>query len=420
MAATNLGSKIVWPEGAPPEHSPRVLHFLCTPLRAGVGEHALSLLVALRHHGFVPYIIAPDPLLAAAKAELDEFAIKSVAMDMSSPLDWREIMRLSSVLRRERIDIVHCHMAIASACASPIARLSRVPVLIETAHGREIWREGKRLRGSFWVDRQVGRLTDRFIAVSEAVARHLIENKRIPIHKITVIRNGRDLSQYQPANCAQAREARVELLLEQEAPVILMLARFSIEKGHRLLIESVRQLISRWPQLIVLLAGDGPLENEIKAQCARFGLANNVRFLGYRSDTQKLLAAADIVVLPSRIEGLPLVAVEALASGRAVVGTAVGGTPEVVIDGDTGLVVPPEDPIRFGEALESLLCDPERRKRMGTRGRKLVEERFDVRSQVERTTALYSELLGAARTSLRHVSRLPYDHESLRTVDGGK
>jgi len=339
---------------------------------------------------------------------------------MSSPLDWREIMRLSSVLRRERIDIVHCHMAIASACASPIARLSRVPVLIETAHGREIWREGKRLRGSFWVDRQVGRLTDRFIAVSEAVARHLIENKRIPIHKITVIRNGRDLSQYQPANCAQAREARVELLLEQDAPVILMLARFSIEKGHRLLIESVRQLISRWPQLIVLLAGDGPLENEIKAQCARFGLANNVRFLGYRSDTQKLLAAADIVVLPSRIEGLPLVAVEALASGRAVVGTAVGGTPEVVINGDTGLVVPPEDPIRFGEALESLLCDPERRKRMGTRGRKLVEERFDVRSQVERTTALYSELLGAARTSLRHVSRLPYDHESLRTVDGGK
>lgn len=420
MVATNLGGKIVWPEGAPPEHSPRVLHFLCTQVRAGVGEHALSLLVALRRYGFVPYIIAPGPLLAAAKAELDEFEIKSVAMDMSSPLDWREIMRLSSVLRRERIDIVHCHMAIASACASPIARLSRVPVLIETAHGREIWREGKRFRGSFWVDRQVGRLTDRFIAVSEAVARHLTENKRIPIHKITVIRNGRDLSQYQPANCAQAREARVELLLEQDAPVILMLARFSIEKGHRLLIESVRQLISRWPQLIVLLAGDGPLEDEIKAQCAHFGLANNVRFLGYRSDTQNLLAAADIVVLPSRIEGLPLVAVEALASGRAVVGTAVGGTPEVVIDGDTGLVVPPEDPIRFGEALESLLCDPERRMHMGTRGRKLVEERFDVRSQVESTTALYSELLGAARTSLRHVSRLPYDHESLRASDGGK
>ncbi|MGD0292046.1 MAG: glycosyltransferase family 4 protein [Candidatus Binataceae bacterium] len=416
----SLRRKIVWREGTPPGHSPRVLHFLCTPVRAGVGEHALSLLVALRHYGFAPYVIAPSPLLAAAKAELDEFAIKSVAMDMSSPLDWREIMRLSSVLRRERIDIVHCHMAIASACASPIARLSRVPVLIETAHGREIWREGKRIRGSFWIDRQVGRLTDRFIAVSEAVARHLIENKRIPGHKITVIRNGRDLSQYQPASRAQALEARVELGLEKDAPVILMLARFSIEKGHRLLIESVRQLISRWPQLIVLLAGDGPLEDEIKAQCAHFGLANSVRFLGYRSDTRKLLAAADIVVLPSRIEGLPLVAVEALASGRAVVATAVGGTPEVVIDGDTGLVVPPEDPFRFAEALERLLSDPERRTSMGTRGRALVEERFDVRSQVERTIALYLELLSAARSSLRGIASLSFDHESLRSADGGE
>jgi len=249
-------------ESEPPTHAPRVLHFLCTPDRAGVGEHALSLLAALRTYGFVPYIVAPAPLLEAATPELNKFAVNSFAMDMSSPLDWREIGRLSTILRRERIDIVHSHMAIASACASPIARLSGVPALIETAHGREIWREGKRIKGSFWFDRQVGRITDRFIAVSEAVARHLQENKRIPGHKITVIHNGRDISQFRPSTPAQTFEARAELDLKQDAPVILMLARFSVEKGHRLLIDSVRELIARRPRLVVLLAGDGPARSQ--------------------------------------------------------------------------------------------------------------------------------------------------------------
>src|ERR1700677_789353 len=150
--ASPLGLSSSQPLTAPQGNRPlRVLHFLCTPDRAGVGEHALSLLIALRQYGFIPYIVAPAPLLEAAKSELAAFNINRVAMDMSSPLDWREILRLSRLLRSERIDIVHCHMAIASFCAAPAARLSGVPVVIETTHGREIWREGKRFKGSFWV-----------------------------------------------------------------------------------------------------------------------------------------------------------------------------------------------------------------------------------------------------------------------------
>jgi glycosyltransferase involved in cell wall biosynthesis len=417
--SVHICEKTVNLNGAGSRDTPRILHFLCTPVRAGVGEHALSLLIALRKFGLVPYIVAPSPLLDAAKAELDDFGINSVAMDMSSPLDWREIVRLSYLLRQEQIDIVHCHMAIASACASPIAWLSGVPALIETTHGREIWREGKHLRGYFWVDRQVGRLTDRFIAVSEAVARHLIENKRVPAHKITVIRNGRDLSRFHPVSRIQTIEARAELNLGKDPPVILMLARFSVEKGHQLLIDAVRQLVEHWPRLVVLLAGDGPLEQDIKTQSTEFGLNDNVRFLGYRSDTQKLFAASDVVVLPSKIEGLPLVAVEALASGRPVVATAVGGTPEVVIDHQTGLLAPPEDPSRFAEALNHLLSDPGLRTRMGTRGRSLVEERFDVRVQVQQTVALYSHLLNAShRSSPRRRAKAFGTPASVRRASG--
>jgi glycosyltransferase involved in cell wall biosynthesis len=382
----------------------RVLHFLCTPDRAGVGEHAISLLIALRKYGFIPYIVAPTPLLEAAKAELDRFYINRVAMDMSSPLDWREILRLSRLLKSERIDIVHCHMAIASFCASPAAWLSRVPVVIETTHGREIWREGKRIKGSFWFDRQIGRLIDKFIAVSDAVAKHLENNKRIARDKIIVIHNGRDLSQFKPVTPALAAEARAELGLNGQ-PVILMLARFSVEKGHALLIDSIRLLVRRWPRLIVLLAGDGPEEAEIKARCIHYGVHSNVMFLGYRSDTQRLFAAADVVVLPSRIEGLPLVAVEALAAGRPVIATAVGGTPEVVIHEETGLLVPPDNSICFAEALDRLLSDPELRVRLGTRGRALVEERYDVQMQIERTMALYRQLSKVSR--IGRLAQLP-------------
>jgi glycosyltransferase involved in cell wall biosynthesis len=378
----------------------RVLHFLCTPVRAGVGEHALSLLMELRSYGFIPYMIAPQPLLDAVRSELRGCAIQSTAIDMSSPLDWREIWHLSSILRRERIDIVHCHMAIASFCAAPTARLSGVPTVIETTHGREIWRENKTIKGSYWFDRQIGRLIDRFIAVSDAVSRHLLENKRMPAHKVTVIRNGRDLSQFRPATRRQGAAARAAFGLTDE-PTIVMIARFSVEKGHALLIDALRLIAARWPRLAVVLAGDGPLEEEIKAQCERYGLGDNVRFLGYRSDTEKLLAAADVVALPSKVEGLPLVAVEALAAARPLVATAVGGTPEVVVNGETGILVPPDDPAAFGKALDMLLSEPELRTRLGACGRKLAEKCFDVRTQIRRTVDLYRELSRARRTFLR-------------------
>jgi glycosyltransferase involved in cell wall biosynthesis len=375
----------------------RVLHFLCTPVRAGVGEHALSLLIGLRNADMNPYIVAPAPLLESVEKELREFGIVSLPMDMSSPLDWREIVRLASFLRKESIDIVHCHMAIASFCAAPIAWWSGVPVVIETSHGREIWRQGKFFKGSFWFDRQIGRLINRYIAVSGAAADHLINNKRIPEHKITVIHNGRDLTHFQPPSASQTIAARRALKLHDE-PTILMLSRFSAEKGHRLLLDAIVRLLPRWPRLVVLLAGDGPLENEIRERCRSAHLENNVRFLGYRSDPHELFAASDLVVLPSAIEGLPLAAVEALAAGRPVVATAVGGTPEVVIDGETGLLSK-NDANQFAAAIEQLLADPVKRIKMARRGRALVERRFDVRIQVEKTFALYRRELTARRSS---------------------
>jgi glycosyltransferase involved in cell wall biosynthesis len=163
------------------------------------------------------------------------------------------------------------------------------------------------------------------------------------------------------------------------------------------LIDALAILASRRPNLVTLLAGEGPLEPDLRAQCAALGLADRVRFLGHRRNVPELFEASDLVVLPSLYEGLPLVAIEALAANRPLVATEVDGTPEVVINERTGLLVPPANPVALAAAIERLLDNPELASRLASDGRKFVQENFAVRRQIEQTVALYSELTGLGR-----------------------
>jgi glycosyltransferase involved in cell wall biosynthesis len=375
--------------GAPAE-DPRILHFLSFPFRGGVEEHALSVLIALRNNGFAPFVAAPAPLLKIMEPELAAFGVRCAAIEISSPLDWRGAALLAAMLKRERIDLVHCHMATATLCALPAARMAGA-MIIETCHGREFWRKGRRVKASFWVDRQASRFVDKYIAVSNAAAQHLRQVKGISEDKIVVILNGRDLTRLIPPTPEETAAARAELGLHNE-PTVLLLGRLAEEKGHALLIEALKLLDSRWPSLIAIFAGTGPLEAEVRALCKAAGVTDRVRFLGYRQDLRPVLAAADMVVLPSVSEGLPLAAVEALAAARPIVATAVGGTPEVVLNDQTGLLIPPGNPAALAEAMDRVLSDRSLALRLGTSGRTFVERHFDVRTQVERTVALYRDL----------------------------
>jgi glycosyltransferase involved in cell wall biosynthesis len=377
---------------------PRILHFLCTEIRAGVAEHVISLATRLEKYGFASYIAAPPALLHEIAGDLAATSVRMIAADMSSPLDFREAARLIGIFRREKIDLLHCHLVIASFCSSPEARIGGVKAVIETCHGRETWREGKWLKGNFWFDRQIGRLVDQYIAVSDAVAAHLGNSKGIPPSKIAVIRNGRDLSLFRPASSGERARLRSSLGISEEERVALLLGRLSEEKGQALAIEALSSLAIRWPRLLLLLAGSGPSETDLRKRAEEFGVANRVRFLGYRADAPQLLSAADLVVMPSLSEGLPLVAIEALATARAVVATRVGGTPEVITDGVTGLLVAP-DRAELAAGVERVLADPALANQLGSRGRKFVEMHFDIEKQVQQTASLYMRLLGSSESS---------------------
>jgi glycosyltransferase involved in cell wall biosynthesis len=377
--------------------SPRILHLLLTPFRGGAEEHALSLLTALRNYGFTPFVAAPGPLLETMAAQLAESRVGRLTIDTPSrPFHrTRLVAQLAAMIQKEHIDVVHCHSVLGSLFAIPAVRIFRGRSIVETCHGREFWRQGKRFKGNFWLDRQASRFVGRFIAVSQAAAEFLQKSKGIPGNKIVTIRNGRDLASVMPPTPKEMAEARAELGLSNEQ-VVLLLGRLASEKGHALLLEALRALGPRRPSLIAMFAGVGPLEADLKAKCEAAGLTGRVRFLGYRQDLQRLLAASDLVVLPSISEGLPLAAVEALAAARPIVATEVGGTPEVVLNDQTGLLVPPNDSAALAQAIHRVLSNPPLARRLGTSGRRFVERHFDVRLQIDRTMGLYAEMIGKA------------------------
>ena len=231
--------------------------------------------------------------------------------------------------------------------------MCRVPFIVETPHVRESWRRGWKAN-NFTVDRIAGRFVDRYIAVSYANARYLIEEKGLPEKKVRVIQNGTDLSRFNPAHVPPPG-MRAELGIGAVDPVMLVTARLEPQKGHSVLLSAIPEVLREFPNARLLCLGDGVLREELERQSEQLGLQENVRFLGFRSNVTDWLALCDFTVLPSFYEGLPLVAVESLAAGRAMVATAVDGTPEVIVNGRTGITVPPGDSGALAAAICSML-----------------------------------------------------------------
>jgi len=258
---------------------------------------------------------------------------------------------------------------------------------VETPHVREQWRHG-RLKGRFVVDRLVGRFVHRYIAVSEANARYLVEEKGLPARKVSVIHNGCDVARFKPGHRAPDG-LRQNLGFGPQDPVLLVVGRLEPQKGHRVLFEALPAIRREFPAVRVVCVGEGALRSELEQRVDGLGLRDAVRFVGQHPNVDDWLALADVSILPSFYEGLPLAAIESLAAGKPMVATAVDGTPEVVVDGATGLTVPPGDPAQLARAICRLLGDPLLRDKLSRAGRHWVLERFGQDRQIQHTETLY-------------------------------
>jgi glycosyltransferase involved in cell wall biosynthesis len=209
------------------------------------------------------------------------------------------------------------------------------------------------------------------------------------ITRIRTIRNGVDLSRFTGVDRTGAREV---LGLGGRGLVVVTIGRLVPVKDHMTLLEALAQLHRRGTAVTAVIAGDGPLKDQLRQQAAALGLGDAVRFLGHRTDVETVLAAADVFVLSSESEGLSNTILEAMAAGLPVVATSVGGADEIIQDGVTGRLVPSGSPVKMAEALASMLGDPAVRRSMGSAGRARAEAEFSLEGMVQRYQVLYCEL----------------------------
>ncbi len=369
----------------------RLLFVLISPVRGGLEEVVLALLTRLDRREFTLGLACPGSLLEAMAEELRPLEVEKYPVSAYTWLKPGDVSALASCIRRFKPDLVNPHLFRSTLVAAPLAKRLGVSRVVETYHGREVWRRGI-LKGSFLVDRVISHWVDRVIAVSEAARDFLVRAKGIPARKITVVPNGRDLSVFKPG---QARElARKELEVGPEVAVVGVVGRLEPQKGHCYALDALPAVLSEFPNSRLLLVGDGSLRGEIEEQARRLGVASHIIFTGFRTDVPRLLDAMDLVVLPSLYEGMPLTAIEAAAMGKPIVATEVDGTPEVVREGITGRLVPPADPPALAEAIRALLRNPSLAQRMGEAGRQHALAHLDLAAQIEATAGVYREVVG--------------------------
>ncbi len=367
----------------------RVLQFTNSSVRGGAEEHILTLLQGLDRSRFSLLFAAPPRLLDFMQDDIPK-DVELIPLNLRSPGDVLGAWRFAHTLRRVHVDIVHSHLFWSSLVASPVAWLCRVPVIVETPHVRERWRKG--WKAKFFVDRMVGRCVTFYIAVSAANRHYLVTEKRLPSSKIVVIRNGTNLTRFHPEHQAPL-DLRSELGIGKQDPILIVAGRLEPQKGHRFLLQAMTRIRQEFPTVRLIIAGDGSLRQSLEQLVSILHLNDNVRFVGQQNRIQDWLAVADVSVLPSLYEGLPLVAIESLAAGRPIVATAVDGTPEAVLHEKTGLTVPPGNPESLAEAVCRLLCSVQLREQFGRAGRKLAVCEFDQASQIHQTEDFYLQAL---------------------------
>jgi glycosyltransferase involved in cell wall biosynthesis len=348
---------------------------IITPRRfSGAEREMLYLSEGLQQRGHrVVVACKRNPDLQAA---LQERGLPVHPLPIAGKLNFAAPLILAREARRIQADVVHTHLSTAAQWGGLMGKLTGLPVL---AHVHSM------------NSKVFFSLADHLIACSEGVRRHLIA-QGVPPERVDVACNGLPARLF--TGLAPAAQVRQDLNLPPGAPVIGVVAHLSLRKGHRYLLEALPILLRRFPDLVCLIVGEGALQANLEAHARQLGVAQAVRFLGFRPDAVQLMVGMDVVVLPSVAkEGLGLALIEAGFLGKPTVASAAPGIDEVVVDGETGLLAPPGDAAALASCLAQVLADPALADRLGDAGRRRVQQHFSVDAMAERTEAIYRKIL---------------------------
>ena len=366
-----------------------VVHYLDSTAYGGCEAVVLSLLRGFDKNSFRPVMLHHEsPSIEKLIQEARQIGVDChVLPPIKGASQGASLLALVEALRVIKPEILHAHLNWPLGCRYGIAaaKISRIKRVVATSHLVATSFADVRFAGmKQWLQ---AAMIDRYIAVSAAVKKSLCQSLGVPDAKVRVVPNGISAAPFtRNSNLA----LRSQLTEGRDIPLVLTPARLHEQKGHAYLLQAATLV----PEAKFIFAGDGPERVKLELQCRQLGLEERVSFLGQRDDVPELLAACDLFVLPSLYEGMPVSVLEAMAAGKPVIATNVGGTDEVVINENTGVLLPPMNAAALATSITRLLADRALAARLAENGRKRATEMFSIESMVRGVTNVYDEVLG--------------------------
>lgn len=330
------------------------------------------------------FIVQPESPLhqKACEAELPVLPFK-----MRNEFDLPAILRLAWAMKRKKCLLVHFHDAHSAAVGSVAASLAKVPFRIITR------RVDFPLKKNYFSRRKYMKNVDAIIAISEGVKKVLVEGGVDPVN-VEVISSGIDFSSFEEDSSALTSKDYLhrEFSFAVDDYLVGIVAHLADHKGHQYLIQATKILKQQAPKIKTIIVGEGPLSMELDRQAKELDVEDIIFFLGFRKDIPKILSSLDLFVLSSHLEGMGSSILDAMASRLPVVATKVGGIPEVVIHGETGLLVPPRNPSALARAILMLYSDKTLSSRLGQKGYELVHRKFSAEAMADKVVRLYEKV----------------------------
>lgn len=364
----------------------RILQLCSTSDLGGAERMVLNLATALPPTEFqvhVGALIGSGALMRRAQ-QLD---LPHVHFHFSNPADVSGIWRLIAYCRQHRINLLQTHGLRADAVARWAARIGGVQCIISTVHSTDPWRRAHHV----WLDRATGLFVNRYVAVCDAAQDSAMRREKVRPDRIAVVPIGIPAM---PIPREHRDDIRKEFEVPVDAfPVVGVLANLRDMKGHLHIIEALPAILEHHPGAIFLFAGRDDSQGAVKAAAEKAGVAHAIRFLGFVDDTARVFAAMDIFLLASDWEGFPVSILEAMQAGVPIIATQVGGIPEMIRDGEDGLLIPPQNPRAIAEAVHRLATDFALRAALVRSADARFQANYTVQSMAERMAHLYREVM---------------------------
>ena len=372
----------------------RIAHIIKVTRISGAERHLLFLLEGLRKRGIDAHLFIlverdrpMENMMAAAKQR----GIPITKLPIYRNYDLTLLWRLRRALRELKPDLVHTHLIHADLFGYFAAKTAGVSAVVSSRHAADKFRYHSRYRR---INRRLWRLIDSGIAISAAIKQFALEIEEAPAEKVSVVPYGMEYGWLSDENIAAARQGlRHELNLPADAQILGMACRLVEQKGIPYALEALRRIRADLPRAHLVIAGAGEKAGELRRLASNLGVADRVCWLGWRADAADLMAAFDVFLLPSLHEGFGLVLLEAMSRRVPIIASRVGAIPEVIVHGETGILVKPRNVDELSKAMTRLLEDRALRKYMGLLGAARLEEHFSVERMVAGTIAVYEKVL---------------------------